>query len=282
MVTAACSSSSGLVATVGVDGEITQDDLAALYETNTLPVDEELRQAIFGLIAYEVLVTAMEADFGFGIDEAGVEDLFTQISLERDSYGISTADFLGVPNAGEEMLRFDASLAVLKRQVVNALASDPEYIDAVMELPTLFTTVCAAHILVATEEEATTVIDRLGEGEAFAAVADEVSLDTGVGGDLGCRVAGTYVTQFADATVEAPLNEVFGPVETEFGWHVLLVTERTAPTREEVAADPIAILPVSEANALWQEWFNGKLQEAEVVVEPKYGTWSPVGILPPS
>lgn len=281
LVTAACSSTPAVVATIGGTTQITEADLGDLFETKAVPVDTELRDAIFALTALEILLQGMRADFGLELDQAGVDTMMSQLTAQRDGAGLSTADFLGVPNAGEGMLRFDAELVVLRRQVVDALVTAPSFIDEVMATPTLITRVCSAHVLVATEEEAQGVLDRLRAGEAIATVADEVSLDTGVGGDLGCRIAGEYVDEFAVATIEAPIGEPYGPIETLFGWHVLIVSERTAPTRDEVAADPVAVIPVSEATAIWQEWFNDKLRAADVVVEAKYGTWSATGIVPP-
>ena len=179
------------------------------------------------------------------------------------------------------MLRFNAEVGILRDQVIVALVSDSAYLDALFASPAPITTVCAKHILVGTSAQADYVLAQLAGGADFAVLADQVSDDAGPGGDLGCRQAAEYVGEFADATLVAPLNEVFGPVETEFGFHIILVSERTMPTREEIIADPVTNLSSGELNGLWQEWFNAQLQAAVVDLEPEYGTWSPVGILPP-
>ena len=137
-------------------------------------------------------------------------------------------------------------------------------------------------MLTETEEEALAVIDRLEAGEDFAAVATEVSLDTSPGGDLSCSPASRYVPEFARATVEAPLNTLTAPVQTQFGFHVIEVYDRTALTYEELRADPINTMPAEEIDGLWVEWFNDILQAADAeVLDPKFGTWSEVGIVPP-
>jgi len=281
MLVSACSSGSGLVATVGTDTEITESDLGALYVTETLPVDDALLGAIFAMIAREVLIAGAQTDFGITLDEAAVEFFYQDMADQRDAEGVDTATWLNIPNAGDGMLRFNAELRVLQEQVIIALVSDPAYLDDVFALPTAITTICAKHILTDSEEAANGVIAELEGGADFAELAAEVSDDPVPGGDLGCRQAGVYVSEFAVAALEAPLNEVYGPVQTEFGWHVLIVSERSAPTREEVVADPMTYLTEGEVSGLWQEWFNDQLQVAVVTVEPKYGTWSPVGILPP-
>lgn len=87
----------------------------------------------------------------------------------------------------------------------------------------------ARHILVATEEEANNVLAALNAGESFAALAAAVSQDEGnkaQGGELGWAPASNYVDPFADALTSAEIGALVGPVETEFGWHVIQVRAR--------------------------------------------------------
>lgn len=87
----------------------------------------------------------------------------------------------------------------------------------------------AVHILVATEDAAKAVEDRLKNGEDFAAVAKEVSTDTqtaGNGGDLGWFPRGVMVAPFEDAAFALQPGEVSAPVQSTFGWHVIKVLER--------------------------------------------------------
>jgi len=282
MLVSACSSlSSHHVATVG-DAEITEQDLADLYEVDTLPVDEDLRQTIFALIAREILLDSMNAQFGTGLDEAAVQEVYDGLVVQMEANDVDPATLLNVPGAGLGMIRFNAEISVVRDSVMESLVAEAGYLDSLFENPAAITTVCSKHILVGTEEEALAVVDRLDGGEDFATVADEVSIDTSsVGGDLGCRAANAYVEPFASTTVSSPLNELAGPIETEFGWHVLVVSERTAPTREDVAADPFNLIPSDELNSLWQTWFNDQLRAATVELESRYGTWSAVGIAPP-
>lgn len=85
------------------------------------------------------------------------------------------------------------------------------------------------HILVDTEEEANNVLAALEEGESFADLARAVSTDTGSGGrggELGWSPASQYVAEFRDATLEAEIGAVVGPVESQFGFHIIQVRDR--------------------------------------------------------
>jgi hypothetical protein len=137
---------------------------------------------------------------------------------------------------------------------------------------------CASHILVATQEEADEVVALLDGGEDFATLASERSLDPqsgAAGGELGCAPAGQYVEPFDDAVFAQPVGEVGDPVETEFGFHVILVTERGAPTVDELRADIEAALQ-QQVETAFGEWFTEALAETEVTVDARYGDWDSV------
>jgi peptidyl-prolyl cis-trans isomerase C len=105
----------------------------------------------------------------------------------------------------------------------------------------------AAHILVETLEEAEKIKTELAAGADFAELAKAHSIDTGSGangGDLGWFGLGVMVAPFEAAVVAATVGEVAGPVETNFGQHLILVREtRIAENppleaiRDELAAE---------------------------------------------
>lgn len=99
----------------------------------------------------------------------------------------------------------------------------------------------ASHILVETEEEAQQIIDEIEGGADFASIARERSTDTAAaqqGGDLGYFTQDQMVEPFAEAAFAMEPDEVSDePVQTQFGWHVIKVTDKretTQPTLEEV------------------------------------------------
>ena len=88
---------------------------------------------------------------------------------------------------------------------------------------------CVKHILVASKAEADAIVKDLGAGGDFAKIATAKSQDPGSaseGGELGCIAPGETVTNFDKASFSAPLNQP-QVVQTEYGWHVLIVTKRT-------------------------------------------------------
>lgn len=100
----------------------------------------------------------------------------------------------------------------------------------------------ASHILVETEEEAQALVTQLEEGGDFAALARENSTgpSASVGGDLGWFGEGDMVSEFYDAVTELEPGETSGPVQTDFGWHVILLAEtrdKERPDFETVRAE---------------------------------------------
>jgi len=91
----------------------------------------------------------------------------------------------------------------------------------------------ARHILVKTQAEALSIIDQLNHGANFASLAEKDSIDPGAknGGELGWFGKDEMVPAFADAAFALPVGQYTKtPVQTQFGWHVILVEgKRTAP-----------------------------------------------------
>ena len=87
----------------------------------------------------------------------------------------------------------------------------------------------ARHILVDTEELCQELKDKIANGEDFAKLAQQhSSCPSGrSGGDLGSFGPGQMVPEFDRVVFSAAVNEVQGPVKTQFGYHLLEVTSRT-------------------------------------------------------
>ena len=98
----------------------------------------------------------------------------------------------------------------------------------------------ARHILLENEEDAKAVIAELDDGADFVELAKEKSTGPSApnGGDLGFFNRGEMVAPFAEAAFSMePGSYSKEPVQTEFGWHVILVEDKkdgVQPTLEEI------------------------------------------------
>ena len=97
----------------------------------------------------------------------------------------------------------------------------------------------ASHILVETQEDALEIKEELDSGADFAIMAKERSTGPSGpnGGDLGWFTRGRMVPEFEEAVLELRAGEISEPVQTQFGWHLILLKERrktAAPSFEEV------------------------------------------------
>ncbi|HEY8392065.1 MAG TPA: peptidylprolyl isomerase [Capillibacterium sp.] len=89
----------------------------------------------------------------------------------------------------------------------------------------------ASHILVETEKEAKELKSRLEKGEDFAKLAKEYSKDTTTkekGGDLGYFGRGIMDEAFEKAAFALKAGEISGPVQTEYGYHLIKVEAKKA------------------------------------------------------
>lgn len=90
------------------------------------------------------------------------------------------------------------------------------------------TEVKASHILVKTEQEAMDLYNEIKNGKSFAEIAEEKSLcPSGQNdGDLGFFGKGMMVKPFEDAAFALEVGELSKPVQTQFGWHLIQVTDK--------------------------------------------------------
>lgn len=92
----------------------------------------------------------------------------------------------------------------------------------------------ARQILVSSQAQAEKIISELNKGADFAKLAEKYSIDPGAknGGELGWFSKDEMVPAFADAAFALKPHEYTKtPVQSQFGWHVILCEgERTAPT----------------------------------------------------
>jgi parvulin-like peptidyl-prolyl isomerase len=272
----ACGSGGGVAATVnGV--EIRVSDVEALLDPadgTTIP-KADFAGALGFLVQQQIVSDAAESDFGIVIEESEIDAEANSIFEEAQGEGQTKEEFFQAQGITEDLLRRFAHSQLLVGKISEMIEADvaeptQEDIDGLItEAEGLY---CASHILVATEQEATDVAGRLEAGEDFATLAGELSTDTGSGaqgGDLGCQTSETYVDEFASALIAAEVDVPTAPVESEFGWHVILLREDELPTADE-ARETLTAEAVNEAA---NTWFTDQFENAEVTVDEAFGTW---------
>ena len=89
----------------------------------------------------------------------------------------------------------------------------------------------ASHILMKDEAALNTVKDQIAGGASFADMAKEHSTCPSgkSGGDLGSFGPGQMVKEFNDVVFgdDYAVGDVHGPIKTQFGYHLILITERS-------------------------------------------------------
>lgn len=122
---------------------------------------------------------------------------------------------------------FNFSEAELRKIVATYLLRDKMLAEITKDMKPEQDQVWARHILVATEDEAKAVYERVTTGgEDWYTVAAEVSLDTANkdnGGDLGWFGPGAMVKEFETAAYALEIGKISQPVQTENGWHIIQV-----------------------------------------------------------
>ena len=138
---------------------------------------------------------------------------------------------------------------------------------------------CARHILFNKDQKqkAEDVEKQLEDGADFAKLAKENSQDPGSaekGGDLGCLGKGETVPEFEDATFGAEEGEIVGPVQTEFGYHIIEVTdakpEQTRPL-SEVESQIRSQLSTEEQSEAFSKWLEEQKKQRDVEYLKGYG-----------
>jgi peptidyl-prolyl cis-trans isomerase C len=87
----------------------------------------------------------------------------------------------------------------------------------------------ARHILVNTEEECNDIKNKIENGSDFANMAKQLSqCPSGQrGGELGEFSPGQMVQEFDQVVFSEDIGKVHGPVQTQFGFHLIEITSRS-------------------------------------------------------
>lgn len=182
-----------------------------------------------------------------------LDQVIQQTALAQAAEGmVSRRDELALENDRRAYLAGLALQDAVKAAVTDAsiqAAYDARFKDAAPG-----TEYNAAHILVATEDEAKKIREQLDGGADFAELARQHSTDGSAqgGGALGWFGSGQMVKPFEDAVVALQAGQIGGPIQTQFGWHLVKLVETrvaAAPSLAEVRGELVSELEQATIDA---------------------------------
>ena len=197
-----------------------------------------------GLSVSEEELEAQVATISEGMtEEQSFEDIYTEAGFASEE---AFRDYLSNQLLIEQLVgQLQEAATVSEEDVASAYeARAEEFVQGEQ--------VCARHILLETEEDANAVLTELEGGADFAELAQERSTGPSGpnGGDLSCFTQDRMVAPFGEAAFAAELDEPVGPVQTEFGYHVILVYDR-----QEAGQTPLEQVAPQLEQELSQEAF---------------------------
>ena len=315
----ACGAGPGTAA-ITIDGvSTTKGEIDSMFIRPSTPITKERFATDLNFFVQWTLVTqAVKDRWGVEFSAEEIEAEAQAVVEELANTGETREAFLTRAGVTELYLQRHAHLQLLDAIITTKLTEeltpdierataddfDEDDIKAGREAQS---EVCAAHILAtnlsgmsadelaaakpAAKTQAEELIDRILAGEKFEDLAKEYGKDgtAAQGGDLGCAAPAGYVTGFREAIMTIPVGSVHPePIESQFGFHVVMVSKRTIPSDDEIVEklieDKFKADLDKEIAADAEEWLVGFLRQANIEVNKRFGTWTTdptPAVLPP-
>ena len=195
---------------IGVSAFYTPAEFARYIE-----LFEQEREVSYALFPADAFLDRAEVDEAQVLAhyEANTDLFFSEESVDIEYLEFTRADFTGDIEVNDEILEAFYEQEQFRYQTDEDRRPRHILIGSIEENPEA-------------EARAMDVLARLDAGEAFEDLAAELSEDPGTsgqGGDLGWLSRGTGA--FQDAVFDMELDEVRGPVKSEFGYHIIRLDE---------------------------------------------------------
>jgi parvulin-like peptidyl-prolyl isomerase len=287
------------ISTEAIDGEIVairgnEQYMQALEQSYGVPTEGSGGEGTFDAafvaqylalrVYHEIVADDLDAR-GIEIEDETISDV--RLGLEENiDAALGDGTFASFPPAYRDLIvRQQAIVATAEQAIRDEIGDEPEQFFE--DNPEEFTEVCISHILVGlqggaspaeAQADALALRERIEEGEDFATIATNESDDPGAAseaGSLGCgtRSSLQFDPTFEEAAFALDEGELSQPVQTQFGSHLILVTERTAQRFADVQAQvPVLMRQLAEERV--NEYFTDVVCEGNVTVNPRYGTWA--------
>ena len=276
-------------------GDVTQGELDEFAEQSGVPKDDPQYQATVQQIMPQLvsieIAKAYAQEHNITVSDKEVDQELTKLKEQvGDQARASGQDMsnqeayeqaLKQNNITEDQLREDIRENLPVQKVQERVAGDAELSDEEIQnyyeknKEAQFTTPeqrCVRHILFNKDqkEKAEEIEQQLKNGGDFAKLAKENSQDPGSaanGGDLGCLGTGETVPEFEQAAFGAEQGEIVGPVQTEFGYHIIKVTDiKPEQTRslQEVESQIRSQLATEKQSEEFSKWIEEQKKERDV------------------
>lgn len=311
LTVAACGGGSVVASVNGFDIALADVEDLAPDAGGALPTDQFIT-LLSNLIIHRAVVDYSRSELSVSASDEAIQQRVDDLTLQFGGEDEGIEERLAEQGATPELVRVVAWQQVVQEALLEQFQQSIQPTEE--DLQTLYdqnlqslSNVCASHILFLTETPpeasedeverkdaeaeaaAEDALERAQSGEDFATLAIELSEGPSApdGGDLGCTSPSSYVAEFANATLEAELNEPFGPVKSQFGYHVILVTERDVPDLADVEEQLTAQFASTQAQEDLRAFLIEAINAADVSVDEQYGAWvegqagQPAQLLPP-
>ena len=242
-------------------GDITKDDLYnKMVETSGATALEQLIEEKVLRDNYSVTDKEVEAE---------LKTVKKQFSTDEEFK--SALKSSGLKNEAALKKQIELSLIQQKATTEGVDKSDKKLKAYYEKHKEDFETAKASHILVQDEKAAKEIKKKLDDGGDFSKLAKEYSIDTATaskGGDLGEFKRGDMVTEFSDAAFSIKLNTISDVIKTDYGYHIIKVTERKQKTYEQ-AKDEVEKAYLSEHAKSYQDVIKKLKSKDKVEIKDK-------------
>ena len=251
----ACGTSSSDKIVTSKAGDITKEEFYTQMKT------QSGKQVLNNMVMEKVLIK------NYKVEDKEVDKKFDEM---KKQYGDQFDTLLKQQGIKEETLKTGVRAQLAQEKAIEKTITDKELKDNYKP------EIKASHILVKDEATAKKVKEELGQGKSFEELAKQYSEDTGSkekGGDLGFFGPGKMVKEFEEAAYKLKKDEVSEPVKSQFGYHIIKVTDIKEPEKsfEQSKADikKEIVQKKAQDGAFMNDLMMKEIKKADVKVDDK-------------